>query len=91
MAAVITIVSDTTTLTTFPKWTVGALALQAGVGTIDLKPTLPAGIPSGGTFGSVAALPTGLHLTTAGVLSADAGVVLASTNIQFTYQLPNGA
>jgi hypothetical protein len=89
MAAEIKIISDQVTLVAFPNWPVPTIALQAGQAGFDLKPTLPTGIPSGGTFGTVAPLPTGLAMTTAGVVSAAAGTPAGSTQgVQFTYTLP---
>ena len=89
MATEIKIISDTATIVSFPNWPIPALALQAGQTGIDLKPTLPAGIPGGGTFGSQGALPTGVSITTAGIVSAAAGAPAGSTQgVVFTYTLP---
>lgn len=90
MATEIKIISDQATIVSFPNWPVPPLALQAGKAGVDLKPTLPAGIPSGGTFGSQGTLPTGISITTDGVVSAAAGTPAGSTQgVIFTYALPS--
>jgi hypothetical protein len=89
MAAEIKIISDSTTIVNFPSWPIPAIPLQAGTGKFDLSTTLPVGIPSGGVYGTQSPLPAGLHLTTAGVLNADAGTPAGTiSGVVFTYTLP---
>ena len=89
MAAQITIISDQSTLVGFPEWPLPVITLQAGQAGFDLKPTMPAGVPGGGTFGVRGVLPAGVTLTTDGVISMAAGASSFSpTAAQFTYTLP---
>jgi hypothetical protein len=89
MAAEIKIISDPTTIVNFPSWPIPTIPLQAGVSKFDLSTTLPAGVPSGGVYGTQGPLPAGLHLTTTGLLSADAGTPAgAIAGVVFTYTLP---
>jgi hypothetical protein len=69
------------------------LALLAdGATGLDLTSTLPAGVPSGGSFGvseSGAELPAGVSLTAGGLLSAAPDALIGPVDgIVFTYTLP---
>jgi hypothetical protein len=74
-------------------WDVGTLSFVAGTDSLaDLASTLPATVPSGGTFGlaeNSAPLPAGMTLSPTGILrlgSAGAGQL---TGVIFTYSSPS--
>jgi len=66
------------------------LLVRSGA-TFDLATTLPAGASRGGRFGvdpSGAALPAGMALSAAGVLSVGTAVVSTVGGVLFTYETP---
>jgi len=71
---------------------VGALYFSAGSGaTLDLAGTLPAGVARGGVFGispGGAALPSGVTLSSAGILSVGNASAGAVVGVLFTYAEP---
>jgi hypothetical protein len=66
--------------------------LLAGTGaTFDLAGTLPSGVTRGGSFGvspSGSALPGGMVLSAAGILSVGNAVVGQTSGVIFTYAEP---
>jgi hypothetical protein len=59
--------------------------------TFDLKSTLPAEVQRGGVFGIDAQgsrLPTGMNLTTAGILSVGSAALSSVAGVIFTYDAP---
>jgi hypothetical protein len=73
-------------------WNVGALYFAVGSGAkMDLSATLPSGVAKGGTFGvssSGAALPSGVTLSSAGILSIGNAGATDVVGVIFTYQQP---
>lgn len=68
----------------------GASFIEGSGGTFDLKPTLPAGTPAGGTFGVDAAgvtLPTGMSLSPDGILSVGTATAHIIEGVVFTYEV----
>jgi hypothetical protein len=58
---------------------------------LDLAATLPTGVARGGTFGisqSGATLPTGMTLTSAGILSVGTATIGEVIGVVFTYAEP---
>jgi hypothetical protein len=72
----------------------GLPVFAVGTGaTFDLSTTLPASVAKGGTFGvssSGAALPSGMTLSPAGILSVGAAVAAQVAGVIFTYTPPGG-
>jgi hypothetical protein len=71
-------------------WNPSVPALLVGSGaTFNLASTLPAGVSRGGRFGldpSGAALPTGMSLTNAGILSVGTASIGTVNGVVFTYE-----
>ena len=66
--------------------------MAAGTGaTVNLATTLPSGVVQGGTFGissSGASLPSGMSLSSAGILAVGSATVGDVVGVIFTYAEP---
>lgn len=73
-------------------WSPGTLSLVIGERTsVDLSATLPASVARGGTFSVAtdgAALPTGMSLDAAGILSLGTASVGITDGVVFVYEEP---
>lgn len=74
-------------------WTVGPLYFTVGaLATFDLTATLPRGVIRGGSFGvseNGATLPSGMTLSSAGILSIGSATSSLVASVVFTYTEPS--